>query len=239
MTHPQLSRNAKKNPGIYTPKDKHKDCKGESSIYIGDPFHDPHKTHKSSSRFGGKQFVTNPPKNTSGGGGHFEKMTYSSSSYNDKTTYTKDQPNDSRKLGFGSHDAARRGEFTTSVRTEQYREQLVCEATKVNKSGSGDALDALADEFEDVTPKKKSFLYDIGRSTQTEFDPKSSKDTYYNALECKSRIRPERNNGSYQISSQAVGQGTKNLDHSTCKPQHGHIKATKTFFDKSHIGEAN
>lgn len=31
---------------------------------------------------------------------------------------------DSRKLGFGTHDAANRDEFTSHIRTEQYRELL-------------------------------------------------------------------------------------------------------------------
>ena len=38
--------------------------------------------------------------------------------------YTKNQPLDSRKLGFGSHNAKNRDEFTLHIRTEQYRELL-------------------------------------------------------------------------------------------------------------------
>lgn len=40
------------------------------------------------------------------------------------TVYTKNQPLDSRKLGFGSHNAKNRDEFTLHIRTEQYRELL-------------------------------------------------------------------------------------------------------------------
>jgi len=181
---------------------------------------------------------TNPPKRTDGGVGYFEKMSYKADSYIDKTTYLGSQPIDQRKSGFGSHDASRRDEFTTGIRTEQYREQLKSETEKTVKLASdpqideGDALDEL------VSPTKKTFLFDIGRTQQTEFDPRSSKDTFYNALECKSRIRQDRNNGPYMVSSQKVGEGTKGLDHAQCRPMWGHVKSTKEFNDHSHLGQS-
>jgi hypothetical protein len=51
----------------------------------------------------------------------FAKVTYASEPYSEMERYTKTQPLDSRKKGFGSKDASRRGEFTSYIRTEQYR----------------------------------------------------------------------------------------------------------------------
>lgn len=87
-------------------------------------------------RHKGKQFITVPPKSTSDGGGYFGKFTYTKGEeYIDRTGYLKKQPLESRKLAFGSHDASNRDEFTSHIRTEQYREQLKAEhgATKISK----------------------------------------------------------------------------------------------------------
>ena len=47
--------------------------------------------------------------------------------------YTKTQPIESRKLGFGSHNAKCRDEFMSHIRTEQYRSQLRAEAKTTEK----------------------------------------------------------------------------------------------------------
>mmetsp|Transcript_82487 Transcript_82487/g.145569 ORF Transcript_82487/g.145569 Transcript_82487/m.145569 type:complete len:175 (+) Transcript_82487:60-584(+) len=90
---------------------------------------EPYKEHTvKNTRAKGKQFLTVPAKNTCDGGGYFHKMTYTKGEeYNDKLMYTKTQPLESRKLGFGSHNAKNRDEFTQHIRTEQYREQLKAE----------------------------------------------------------------------------------------------------------------
>ena len=70
---------------------------------------------------------------------------------------------------------------------------------------------------------------------ETEFDPRSNRDTWYNALRCKSRVRTDRRLGGGWVSSSEVGTGIAALDHGQFKAKHGHIKATKTFFDRSHL----
>jgi len=191
---------------------------------------------------------TMPPKNKSGDVGAFEKKTYTGDQYTDSAGYLKSCPPDKRKLGFGSKAAPSRDEFTTTVRTEQYRTQLLCEKYKVNRGPQGDTNgDGVVDAREAAALKREfaaglketKHLYDIGRSQNTEFDPKSSVDTFYNAIMCKSRERPEKRMGSgYWSASQCVGAGTKGLDHNQIKPKFGHVKETKTFFDKSHLGES-
>ena len=56
--------------------------------------------------------------------------------------YIETQPLDSRKQGFGSRDAHRRDEFSNSVRTEQYRAQLIKEM-QVNEKNAPQFLKEL------------------------------------------------------------------------------------------------
>lgn len=51
--------------------------------------------------------------------------------------YTTTQPLDSRKLGFGSHNAKNRDEFTLHIRTEQYRELLKSEKKALRNRKEG------------------------------------------------------------------------------------------------------
>jgi hypothetical protein len=48
-----------------------------------------------------------------------KSFVYSSDQYAENVPYTKLQPHDKRKLGFGTHDAHKRDEFTQSIRTQQ------------------------------------------------------------------------------------------------------------------------
>jgi len=180
--------------------------------------------------------MTMPPKNTSGNVGHFGKFTYTSDNYADKMSYLKKQPVDSRKLGFGTHDASKRDEFTTTIRTEQYRQQLKFET--LTKPAEGAQEDVPPEKTFPSGLKECKHLYDIGRTHETAFDPKSSRDTFYNRLQCKSRWRADRRTGGYHLSSAEIGEGVPELDHGKCKPTHGHQKATKYFFDRSHLGES-
>jgi len=235
--HPTLARQSQANAGIYTTTKRHPKIQTESYNSIGDTYADPHKQHPTNSRFSGKQMATAPPKNTSGGGGYFEKMTYAAEPYSTENRYMKSQPLDQRRKGFGSGDAFKCGEFTNVKGSSQLTEKINNEAKRAPKPEGVDSLDELVQTTK-PTRKVVKHLYDIGRNQCTEFDPRSSSDTYYNKLQCKSRIREVRDDGPYQVSSQAVGAGTIDLDHSNCRPMFGHKKETKNFFDKSHLGES-
>ena len=50
--------------------------------------------------------------------------------------YITAQPADKRRLGFGSHDATRRDEFSNTVRTRQLREALSQEKSTFQRTGS-------------------------------------------------------------------------------------------------------
>jgi hypothetical protein len=240
--HPVLNKTSHRNAGIYrTHKPVDDKPKPLSYVSIGYAYDD--RIKKPNSRFGGKQFITNPPKNTSGDVGHFHKNKYSSEKYVDTNTYLKKQPLDKRSLGFGSKDAHKRDEFTTTVRTEQYREQLKFESLTKPADVDGKVMEAWGEQSKKETSfpaglKETKFLYDIGRSQETAFDPKSSRDTFYNALMCKSRTRTNRRTGGYHLSSSDIGSGVEELDHGKCKPTHGHHRATKEFYDRSHLNIA-
>lgn len=261
--HPQLARTCRPNCGPYMSHQQHKNQQSFPSeapgfITIKDAYKDPHRrTGKPPARFCGKQFQTNPPKDVSDGGGYFNKFKYSQEKYVEVVPYTKQQPADKRKLGFGSHDAAKRGEFSTTIRTEQYRQQLKTEllqSQKISANINSDDLHAAAQGpnvphfagYGKNRGNKENFpaglkparhLFDVGRGQVTEFDPQSKKDTFYNALMCKSRQRPDRRDGGYMLSSNSIGAGVSKLDHSKVKATHGHLRSTKAFYDRSHIGQ--
>jgi hypothetical protein len=104
--------------------------------FLGEKYQD--KSHELPKRWKGKQFVTNPPKKASGNAvGYFNGLKYSPEPYGEDSKYVKQQPLDSRKLGFGSHDARKRDEFMSHIRTECYREQLRSELRNTSKQAEG------------------------------------------------------------------------------------------------------
>jgi hypothetical protein len=244
QAHPILAKAAKVTPGIYMPHTQNKNILEKNLGYIGvnDQYKDPAFRSKISSRFKGKQFITNPPKNSSGDVGYFDKLIHKGGVYVDRTKYIDTQPIDKRSMGFCSRDASRRDEFTTNIKTEQYREQLKCELTVANRLTKAAPKQAwAANKGKKTFPaglKETKHLFDIGRKNETAFDPKSACDTFYNALQCKSRNRGERRTGGAYISSQEVGDGIAALDHGAWKPKHGLRHATKEFYDRSHVGQS-
>ena len=56
--------------------------------------------------------------------GYFSKLVYQHEEYFQQIPYTKTQPLDKRKLGFGSKDAFKTDEFTNTIATEVYRDTL-------------------------------------------------------------------------------------------------------------------
>jgi len=256
--HPQLMKQSQIQPGFYMNHTVHKNIRYHEKpggagreqeklgyTSIGDPYTKDKKA--ASSRFGGKQFMTNPGILTKGAIGYFSQLgvnkPYASEPYKETMPYFRTQPPDKRKLGFGSHDASKRDEFMTGIRTEQYREQLKAEAkilSEIEERNKAQGLthEVAVDDKEAPPPhglKVARHLYDIGRDAETEFDPRSNRDTWYNALRCKSRVRTDRRLGGGWVSSSEVGTGIAALDHGQFKAKHGHIKATKTFFDRSHL----
>uniref|UniRef100_A0A7S2XZN8 Uncharacterized protein n=1 Tax=Fibrocapsa japonica TaxID=94617 RepID=A0A7S2XZN8_9STRA len=207
--------------------------KDASYVTIGDPYIDPNRTIPP--RWKEKQFVVQhkPALKQSG---YFEEFKYQPEEYKEMESYLKSQPQDRRKNGFGSHDATRRGEFTSTIRTEQYRETLKQELRVHEKQRDPESerkVMAIAAEremgrtfTEGLTETRH--LYDIGKKQVTEFDPRSSRDTFY----VMRKDRPKRL-GAHTTSSQAVGDGA--WDHKYTKPEFGPIPYVKNFYDRSHL----
>jgi len=260
--HPQLMKQSQIQPGFYMNHTVHKNIRYHEKpggggrerekmgyISIGDQYQDPFKRGgKMSTRFGGKQFLTNPGILTEGAIGYFSALgvnkPYKPDTYQEQNPYFKTQPPDKRKLGFGSHDAAKRDEFMVAVRTEQYREQLRSEARILKEIEENNKKRGLTHEVSMVEQKATfptglkptKHLYDIGRGNETAFDPRASRDTFYNNLMNKNiRSKTMRRTGGAWLSSCETGAGIAKLDHAQFKAAHGHVRATKTFFDRSHL----
>ena len=182
--------------------------------------------------------------------GHFSKLQYAGGGYLEATRYLPGQPLDSRKKGFGSHDAKRRDEFANANRTEQYRATIAKESIITEKASAKlqSTLTQLLEERAKTTsagglgPESGSGLsgtstfsyssavpqYDIGRSRVTPFDPRSIKDTYYKF----STDRPRRL-GDYRPTSVDLGDGAWGVTYKP--PTFGGRSETKNFLDKSHL----
>lgn len=187
--------------------------------------------------------LQNRPHNAENG--NFSKVRYDAGQYKEGNLYIESQPLDARKQGFGSRDAHRRDEFSNSVRTEQYRAQLVKEMTVSQKNtphmlAEVERLKAERAQTAPLSMTKtrghplnqtySSFVpqYDIGRTRTTAFDPKSIKDTYY-----KFDTNFDKRLGSSQPQSFTVGECAWDLTYKP--PTHGARSEVKNFFDKSHL----
>ena len=230
----------------------------ESYLNIGDPYS---KQSLSDPRLKGKQFLTNPSR-TGQLAGYFSPFQYATDSYQDSNKYIVTQPRDGRKLGFGTHDANRRDEFTLDIRAKQYRQLMAQEknyeriyvnkrqqqrthsapadGTK-GKNGKGDSLDKLMASmyFQTAIP---ALQYDIGRTVagSTPDCAKCERDTFYcphrvgvHGRRVDSRTHYNEQYGSIGV----VGQGgdeLRSLD-AAMAGQFTHKSLLKDFHDNNHM----
>jgi hypothetical protein len=160
--------------------------------------------------------------------GNFGKLTYAPSVFKESNMYLSTQPLEKRVKGFGSHDASRRDEFTSSVRTEQYRQSIRKETQalphtdlvledELDRAQSAPSSPAMLMSASGTL--RRETLYDIGRTKVTEFDPKSTKDRFY-----KSGGK-DRQLGTYQPSSTIIGNSAWNTEYKP--PSHGAASLVK------------
>lgn len=214
-------------------------------ITVGDPYEDPtrnpfrntatKKGEKSPSPF---QVIHNP-KNAENG--CFTKVEYKGGDVQDVIHYIASQPLDQRKKGFGSKDAKRRDEFANAMRTEQFRATILREQALLKKqkrigdAKNGPEIEITTEDgnFEDIRVEPELFLYDIGRSRVTEFDPKLRRDKYFSGTNHSQHRRLPV--GGTLPASTVWGSGLS-LSCYECKPpQFGVHAATQHFQDKSHL----
>jgi hypothetical protein len=161
--------------------------------------------------------------------GNFGKLTYAPSVFKESNMYLTTQPLDKRAKGFGSKDASRRDEFTSSIRTEQYRQSIRKESQNFQHT---EALPEDTLERAQTAPPKmllsasgtlrRETLYDIGRTKVTDFDPRATKDRWY-----RSTTERERQLGPYQPSSTVIGQAAWNTEYKP--PSHGAASLVKVI----------
>lgn len=208
----------------------------------------------------GMQFQTIPPKNGQTAG-YFSKKTYSISAYQTGTKYLEHQPRDNRKMGFGSHDAKRRDEFTLDIRARQWKEKLKTEnefltqgqregkrAQTAPLSAAGDR--AMAGETQ-VQRRRREYtekyadrpelfqtqapwnLYDVGKDAMTPICNKCSRETWY----CRHRVQSQntRRPGTAPTTYEVYGNFE---NYPVEKPIHGNVNELKHFYDHSHLAPA-
>lgn len=153
----------------------------------------------------------------------------------------------SRKLGFGSRDASKTGEFTCYKTTERYR-TLVKQEIKLMESHRDESKEKellqRIPKTAPLPPKDKAgntldmptFMYDIGRSANTwsrnaSYDPKCHKDCFYNLPKhAKGDIRRL---GSHRPSSAVIGAYA--WKHKYGRPEYGSTNGCAKFFDSGHL----
>ena len=183
------------------------------------------------------------PKNEENG--NFSKLKYAGDGYKEVNKYITTQPLDARKNGFGSKDAFKRDEFANSIATSQYRETLRKENYWSNVDadrlkGTMTALLAERAQFEETKRQTEALntgfsysnrvpQFDIGRTRTTEFNPKSTKDTYYTF----DHDREKRFGGSSKPVSYDIGNVAWDVTYKP--PKHGGKSEVKNFNDKSHL----
>jgi hypothetical protein len=214
---------------MYSTRRVHNKISDVGYTTLGDPYIG--TKDKLPDRWGGKGFIV--PVNVPS-----SKISHQSEPYVEMERFTLTQPN--RKKGFGTGDANRRGEYTNTIRTEQYRDLLKREIQLMEKNRDAQKEESILRNAEEKYRATRSFcegltetrhLYDIGRGQVTEFDPKRSRDRYYKYDGSK-----EKRMGGYRTMSADIGSGAWSYAYHS--PEFGPTAHTKNFFDKGHLAVA-
>lgn len=228
---------------MYSTRLMHKNAvDGNAYITVGDPFKNPNGNPFREGKKGEKNVPvkTAMVAHNADGNGNFLKVTYMPSGYLEATRYLNTQPLASRKLGFGSKDAFKTDEFSNAIRTSQYRESIRKDTFLAKSRGGVEKTKELLDQYEERLARnpKPAFKgkdysarvpqFDIGRERVTEFDAKSTKDTYY-----KFSDEHGKRMGSYRPVSADVGATAWTQKYQS--PAHGGRSQVQNFFDKSHL----
>jgi len=152
--------------------------------------------------------------------------------------YIEAEPIDARKVGFGSKDASKRDEFTSYIRTEQYREVVRKEQPLLEMSQQQQQQQQIQDDKGNTQTlanttgnRDKTFMYDIGRGRTTPFDPKRRRDRYYHPSAPVNDGTPR--SGPYSLSSEDIGRGMWQVK--SMPPRFAPAACQKAFMDNSHL----
>merc|ERR1712216_569709 len=209
-----------------------------SYVTLGDPYA---KKGQLLSRYKKKQFLTNPAKKGRTKDTMFGRafpFLADGDKYNDKNSYLKTQPRETRKKGFLSSDAFKADEFSNTLRTNQYRwalgrERAMAKVHEVAAKEKGTHKTAPPVErtapLGDVEPalETPNFLYDIGKGKHvTTFDQKLSRENWYQA---NRNASAPRNLGDWVPSSYEIGNEMVQ-EHNLEKPTYASIPIIRSTF---------
>lgn len=210
-------------------------------VSVGDPYV---KKVKPDSRTRGRQFQTasTPTHRFSG---YFGRVSHpKGEKYVDRQRYLESQPRQSRKLGFGSSDANKKGEFTVTYRTYQWKEALDRErrleraleqknlrktpqSQRSTSSVSSTKNESKARRFSKRPQKQKKskffqcrvpkLLYDIGNTKSGTTPPctRCARDTFF----CRHRAKSSSRYEPSKRESSVIGQQLR-IEDSSSKPAH-------------------
>ena len=196
------------------------------------------KPEKDRSNFGGKQFLTTPTKAGRGNDAYFDRThpwISKGDKYSDRLRFADSQKE--KKKGFGTGDFMRRSEYTNTIRTEQYREQLKEELRHISdNAGEGEEVQAeLEAEMMRLTKKAdvrkqdaNTELYDLVYETKDSDagyfgSSKQARDTKNPTL-----LGTKRHLGIYKTSAQMYGENIAVTEHS--KPDFARVQVLKSTF---------
>lgn len=183
-----------------------------------------------------------PVSNTGLADGMFDAPTYWPEPYQPGISFLKEQPMSKRKIGFGNGDAMKRSEFSSSIRTAQYRKQLEAEGKMADKVADV-AMTKLgitrADLSITASTEPLSSTAKLGASTlspsktrsfakKTQFD--RNRDIRDDVYERTTIHSPKKNIdlGSMSTSSRAIGAAAAGIEPTA--PAYPRRSVTKEFF---------
>jgi hypothetical protein len=162
--------------------------------------------------------------------------------------YSKTQPLDKRKLGFGSHDATKSGEFTCYKATERYRSLIKTEnkLRELHRNAEKDKDILSINAPPPLPPKDKNgnvlevpkFTFDVGRSSVTPYNPNTAHDSFYTIpkhAKVDSKLKGKdniRRLGSHRPTSATIGEYAWTYNYT--KPEHCR-RSRDDCFDHGHL----
>lgn len=134
-----------------------------------------------------------------------------------------------RKLGFGTHDASKRDEFTDTINTETYRQLLKREGKLIDEIIEKEQANLPPEEEDKNRFHQPDSVFEFGRTKITEFCQQCHKDTFY----CPHK-NINKDYGTNHTSYMDLGEGVTD-PKVLKKPEFAMSGATKQFLDRSHI----
>lgn len=174
------------------------------------------------------------------------KWLFGGEKYVDRTNYHKTQPLENRKLGFASHDASRRDEFTLDIETQKWRERIAIEMQfaerfakrkeeEMTPEERAEMDRLLAEDSERRWTHGPKYLFDLGKEATggtTPYEMKDARDTWYSKHRVKAENDGQQHTGGMMLSSHAYGDNLKNY-HEWTKPEFARQPVIRDNFFRS------